>query len=217
LPDPSTPAGRQQFLAQVFGDIQQMWSGLFADAGAPYSPAKLVFFTSQVSTGCGVATSDVGPFYCPADQSVYLDTRFFDQMEKQYGVTGDFSQAYVVAHEMGHHIQNLLGINGRVAAAEQTDPALKNPLSVRVELQADCLAGVWAHSTYERKLLEPGDLDEALRAAAAVGDDFLQQAATGQVSPEAWTHGSSAQRQHWLTVGYDSGETSQCDTLNASG
>ncbi len=216
LPSPATATGRRQFLGQVFTDTQQMWATLFASAGTSYSPARLVFFTSNVTTGCGGATSEIGPFYCPADRTVYLDTRFFDLMAQRYGVKGDFSEAFVVAHEMGHHVQNVLGVTGRVAAADQANPSQRNAVSIRVELQADCLAGVWAHSTYTRNLLEPGDLQEALVAAAAVGDDFQQKAATGQVTPDEWTHGTSAQRQRWLTAGFDSGQPSACDTFSSS-
>jgi predicted metalloprotease len=146
---------------------------------------------------------------------VYLDIRFFDVMQQRFGVGGSFAEAYVVAHEMGHHVQNTLGLTARVANAERINPSQSNGLSVGVELQADCYAGVWAHSTYQRQLLEPGDLDQALNAAAAVGDDFQQKAATGQISPEQWTHGSSAQRQAWLTKGFDSGDPATCNTFAA--
>lgn len=216
LPNPTTEASRRLYLTDVFNDAQRVWSQAFAAGGVPYRPARLTFFTSNVTSACGPATAEVGPFYCPADQGVYLDTSFFDLMEQRYGVTGDFAQAYVVAHELGHHVQNQLGISSRVAAATQSNPALENPLSVRVELQADCLAGVWAHSSYERQLLNPGDIDSALNAAAAVGDDFLQRATGNLVTPDSWTHGSSAQRQHWLTVGFDSGKVSDCDTFTSS-
>jgi predicted metalloprotease len=175
-----------------------------------------VLFSSAVQTACGTESSEVGPFYCPADQTVYLDLKFFQDMEQKYGVKGDFSQAYVVAHEVGHHIQLLTGVTTQVAQLRQQYPAQANAVSVRVELQADCYAGVWAHSAYTRDLLEPGDLDEALTAAAAVGDDFLQKQATGSVQPENWTHGTSAQRQKWLQTGYDKGEPSACDTFSAS-
>lgn len=216
FPNPSTPQGQRQFITTVFNDVQKMWAREFDDAGLSYRSARLVIFTSNVSTSCGEQSSEVGPFYCPADQSVYLDLRFFTALEQQFGVTGDFSQAYVVAHEMGHHVQNLLGISRRVAVADQRDPSQANSRSVRVELQADCLAGVWAHSTYERDLLEPGDLQEALTAAAAVGDDFLQQLASGQVEPENWTHGSSSQRQRWLRTGFDTGSPAACDTYSGA-
>ena len=216
LPSPNTPASRRLYVTAVFNDAQRMWAQLFQQAGLTYRPARLVLFTAKVSTACGAASSDSGPFYCSGDQTVYLDTTFFDDLQARFGVTGDFSQAYVVAHEMGHHIQYLLGVTGRVAAADQVNPSIKNALSIRVELQADCLAGVWAHSTYQRNLLEPGDLEEALAAAASVGDDFLQQATTGSVNPESWTHGTSAQRDQWLTTGFNTGETSACDTFSAT-
>ena len=216
LPNPSTTAGQSQFITQVFNDIQTTWSGAFAQAGIRYTPARLVLFSSGVETGCGAQTADVGPFYCPADATVYLDLRFFNDLQQKLGVTGDFSQAYVIAHEMGHHIQNLLGVSQRVAAADQTNPAGANALSVRVELQADCLAGVWTHTTYTRNLLQPGDLDAALNAAAAVGDDFLQQFTNNPTEPDNWTHGSSAQRQEWLTTGYQTGDPTSCDTFTAA-
>jgi predicted metalloprotease len=168
-----------------------------------------------VPTSCGVQSSDVGPFYCPGDHTVYLDVSFFTQLEQQFGVSGDFAQAYVVAHELGHHVQTITGVSAQVAAATQSSPASANALSVLTELQADCYAGVWAHSTYRRGLLEAGDIEEALAAAGAVGDDFLQNTATGTVEPEKWTHGSSAQRQRWVVTGYDSGQPAACDTFSA--
>jgi predicted metalloprotease len=212
---PDSASADQRFVAAVFSDAQEEWQKIFAKAGIQYHAARLVLFSSAVQTGCGTESSQVGPFYCPADGTVYLDTLFFKEMEAKYGVKGDFSQAYVVAHEFGHHIQNLTGVSTQVAQLSQQYPAQANGLSVRAELQADCYAGVWAHSTYSRGLLEPGDLDEALKAAATVGDDFLQKAATGSVQPEQWTHGSSAQRQKWLKIGYDKGEPSACDTFSA--
>jgi predicted metalloprotease len=215
LPTPSTTAQVQQFISAVFTDAQQDWSKVFATAGATYVPAKLVLFSSVVNTGCGTESSEVGPFYCPADHTVYLDVVFFDEMEQRYGVAGDFAQAYVVAHEVGHHIQTITGVTGQVAQLQQNNPGATNSLSILTELQADCYAGVWAHSTYQRGLLEPGDIDEALTAAAAVGDDFLQKSATGTINPEQWTHGSSAQRQQWLTKGYETGQPSSCDTFAA--
>jgi predicted metalloprotease len=215
LPTPTTTAGVQQFITTVFNDAQADWQRVFTEAGQTYTPAKLVLFSSVVTTGCGTETSAVGPFYCPADLTVYLDVAFFDLMEQRYGVTGDFAQAYVVAHELGHHIQRLTGVTTQVTQLQQSTPASANALSVLTELQADCYAGVWAYSTYQRGLLEPGDLDEALTAAAAVGDDFLQKSATGTIDPEQWTHGSSAQRQQWLTTGYDSGKPASCNTFAA--
>jgi predicted metalloprotease len=216
LPAPDTATAEQKFIAAVFTDAQEEWQSIFTKAGKQYRAARLVIFSSAVRTGCGTESSEVGPFYCPADGTVYLDLQFFKDMEQKYGVKGDFSQAFVVAHELGHHIQNLTGVSSQVAQLSQQYPAQANALSVRTELQADCYAGVWAHSAYTRDLLDPGDLDEALTAAAAVGDDFLQKQATGSVQPEQWTHGSSAQRQKWLQTGYDKGAPSACDTFSAS-
>jgi predicted metalloprotease len=205
----------QRFVASVFTDAQDEWQKIFSAAGQQYTKARLVLFSSAVQTGCGTESAQVGPFYCPADGTVYLDLAFFREMEKKYGIKGDFSQAYVVAHELGHHIQNLTGVSSQVSQLSQQYPAQANQLSIRAELQADCYAGVWAHSTYTRGLLEPGDLDEALQAASTVGDDFLQKQATGSVQPEQWTHGSSAQRQKWLKIGYAKGEPAACDTFAA--
>lgn len=216
LPTPTSAEAVRRFVAAVFTDAQAEWHKVFAAAGLTYRPARMVLFSSAVRTGCGTETSEIGPFYCPLDHTVYLDTVFFDAMERRYGVQGDFAMAYVVAHEMGHHIQTITGLTADVARLERANPALANALSVRTELQADCYAGVWAHSTYVRDLLEPGDLAEALTAAAVVGDDFQQRAATGTVSPEQWTHGSSEQRQQWLTTGFTTGRPSSCDTFAAS-
>ena len=213
LPQSTGLSQVQQFIGAVFTDAQNEWTKVFASAGVRYQPARLVLFSSAVNTACGAESAKVGPFYCPADRTVYLDTSFFDEMQQRYGVGGDFAQAYVVAHELGHHVQNLTGVAAQVNALQQRFPANANNLSVLTELQADCYAGVWAYSTYRRGLLEPGDLEEALTAAAAVGDDFLQKSPTGSVQPEAWTHGSSAQRQHWLAVGYDSGKPASCNTF----
>src|ERR1700761_4336177 len=213
---PPTQTATSATAGQKFIAAQEEWAAIFSKAGKQYHPARLVLFSSAVKTGCGTESSEVGPFYCSADQTVYLDLKFFQDMEQKYGVKGDFSQAYVVAHELGHHIQLITGVTSQVGQLSQQYPAQANALSVRVELQADCYAGVWAHSAYTRDLLEPGDLDEALTAAAAVGDDFLQKQATGSVQPEQWTHGSSAQRQKWLQTGYDKGEPSACDTFSAS-
>jgi uncharacterized protein len=215
---PTSPdgTGGHAFLRAVFDDVQAMWKQEFADAGIEYTPARMTIFTDEVHTACGTQPATVGPFYCPADHGVYLDTRFFDALSRQVGVKlGDFAQAYVVAHEVAHHVQVLLGISHRVAVADQQDPAGKNARSVRVELQADCLAGIWKHSSYQRGELTAKDFEEALRAAAVVGDDFQQRAATGTITPETWTHGSSAQRQQWLTTGFEQGNPSACDTFAA--
>jgi predicted metalloprotease len=192
-------------LRGVFDDAQAMWKREFENAGSTYAPATLTIFHGQVDTACGTETVNTGPFYCPADRGVYLDTRFFAALGRATGVQiGFFAQAYVVAHEVGHHVQALLGI----LRAEQS-----NARSVRVELQADCLAGIWKHSAYRRDQITPADFAEALRAAAVVGSDFQQKLAGGAVTPEDWTHGSSAQRQHWLTLGFQSGQPGDCDTF----
>jgi uncharacterized protein len=216
LPRPTTTADVPRFITAVFDDAQADWQGVFTSAGETYTPAKLTLFSSQVNTGRGVESSATGPFDCPTDLTVYLDIAFFDAMETRYGLTGDFAQAYVVAHELGHHIQRITGVTGQVQQLQKRNPAQANSLSVLTELQADCYAGVWAHSTYERGLLEPGDIDDALSAAAVVGDDFLQKSANGTITPENWTHGSSAQRQQWLTTGYNTGQPSACNTFARS-
>jgi uncharacterized protein len=213
-PSSTSATAARQFVTAVFSDAQQDWRSVFQAAGQTYTDARLQLFTAGVHTACGAQSSEVGPFYCPADHTVYLDVTFFTQLENQFGVQGDFAQAYVVAHELGHHIQTITGTTAQVNAAQQANPTSANALSVRTELQADCYAGVWAHSTYRRGLLEPGDLEEALTAAAAVGDDFLQHAAAGSIEPEQWTHGSSAQRQQWLNTGYESGEPASCNTFS---
>jgi uncharacterized protein len=215
---PASPEGTggNAFLTAVFDDVQAMWKEEFAQAGVHYAPATLTIFRDEVHTKCGTQSGDIGPFYCPADHGVYLDTRFFDALGHSVGVTlGDFARAYVVAHEVAHHVQVLLGITGRVRATDEQDPAGKNARSVRLELQADCLAGVWKHATYQRGELTDKDFEDALRAAAVVGDDFQQHRATGTISPEDWTHGSSQQRQHWLTTGFDQGKPAACDTFGS--
>ena len=199
-PNLSSATAQATFLKGVFNDIQTMWKSDFVDGGIGYSPAQIMIFQSSVSTACGNETSDTGPFYCPGDQTVYLDLSFFAAMEARYGLKGDFAEAHVVAHEMGHHIQNLVGISSRVVAS----------------LQVDRLAGVWAHSTYTRSLLEPGDIEEALNAAEIVGDDFLARASgSATVDPDSWTHGSSAQRQQWFTTSFDSGNADAFNTFNS--
>jgi uncharacterized protein len=211
-PDPD--ANLTRFAAFVVGDVQDSWATAFAAAGRQYQPTVLVLFTGGVDTGCGAASSAVGPFYCPADLKVYLDLGFFRELRDRFGAPGDFAQAYVIAHEFGHHVQNLLGITSEVSQEQLSDPGSANELSVRLELQADCLAGVWAHSAYEDNLLEVGDLEEGLAAAAAVGDDRIQQQAGGPIDRESFTHGSSAQRTAWFTRGFQGGEVSSCDTFS---
>ncbi|MGE5597439.1 MAG: neutral zinc metallopeptidase [Hyphomicrobiales bacterium] len=210
--EPETP--EEELVAFVVEDTQAFWSQQFAQAGMPYREVKLVLFEQAVNTACGPASSDTGPFYCPGDERMYIDLSFFRELAQRFGAPGDFAQAYVIAHEMGHHIQKLTGTNDQVSGLQQRNPNDANELSVRLELQADCLAGVWAHSTYERDLLESGDLEEGLTAAAAVGDDRLQREATGRVNPETWTHGSSEQRTRWFRTGFDSGSADSCDTFS---
>jgi uncharacterized protein len=212
---PSTSDELVDFLRFVTGDINDFWAARFNQAGGTgYRVTTVNVFTGVVQTGCGNATSDVGPFYCPADQQVYLDLAFFRDLDQRFRAPGDFAQAYVVAHEIGHHVQNITGIFDQVDRAKRADPGQANALSIRAELQADCLAGVWGHSTYERGLLESGDLEEGLAAAAAVGDDRIQSQVTGQINPETWTHGSSEQRTKWFRRGFDSGDPASCDTFS---
>jgi uncharacterized protein len=203
-----------QFVDFVQGDAQDFWTQQFQSAGKPYQRAKVVIFRDQVQSGCGLASSATGPFYCPLDQKVYLDLGFFDELQSRFKAPGDFAEAYVVTHEIGHHIQQQLGIEQQVRQESQTNPDDANELSVRLELQADCLAGVWARSTYDRGLLESGDIQEGQTAAAAVGDDRIQQQAQGRIDPETFTHGTSEQRAHWLQTGFDSGRLEACDTFS---
>jgi predicted metalloprotease len=214
-PELDPDADLVNFFSFVFDDVQFFWADYFAKSGGnQYAYATLALFEQSVNTQCGGATDAVGPFYCPADQTVYFDLDFMKDLGERFDAPGDFAQAYVVAHEVGHHVQNLTGINAEVNRLQQQSPDEANELSVRLELQADCLAGVWGYSTYERGLLESGDLEEGLAAAAAVGDDRLQQQATGQVNPETFTHGSSDQRVSWFKRGFESGDPSQCDTFS---
>jgi uncharacterized protein len=216
VPAATAPAPAQSSLREVFDDAQAMWQREFEEAGATYTPATLTLFRDHVDTACGTESANTGPFYCPADHGVYLDERFFDALGGAVGVRlGDFARAYVVAHEVGHHVQTLVGTLEQVRALDAKDPAGTNGRSVRFELQADCFAGVWAHTRYQRGQLAPGDIEDALRAAAIVGSDFQQKRATGTIRPEEWTHGSSAQRQHWLTVGLEQGAPAACDTFAA--
>jgi len=204
------------FVSFVLNDVQDVWGSVLPQgAGQQYQDARLVLFNGTDQSGCGYAQSQMGPFYCPLDQRVYIDLGFYQEMKSRFGAPGDFAQAYVLAHEIGHHVQNLLGIAEKVHELRQTNPEASNALSVRMELQADCLAGVWAHTTRQRNLLEAGDVEEGMNAAAAVGDDRIQRQATGTVSPEDWTHGSSKQRVAWFMQGYQSGDVSTCDTFNS--
>lgn len=205
------------FISFVLDDAQAVWDKKLADMGQRYRPATLVLFTDSVTSGCGFAESAMGPFYCPADEKVYIDLGFYRQLQTRFGAPGDFAQAYVLAHEIGHHLQTVLGYSPRMRRAQKKNPSMKNELSVLLELQADCFAGVWAHSTAKRDLLERGDIEEGLGAAAAVGDDRIQKQATGRVNPETWTHGSSRQRQKWFTIGLDAGTVEACDTFKAAG
>lgn len=202
-----------RFLSAALDDHQATWRALLAKQGTAYPDAKLVLFRQAVQSGCGNASSAMGPFYCPADQRVYLDLGFFDDLARSYGAPGDFAQAYVLAHEIGHHVQHVLGTNQTMRRAQQARPDQANQLSVALELQADCYAGVWAHGAAQRGDLEPGDMDEGLAAAAAVGDDRLQRQSRGEVNPESFTHGSSAQRMQWFRAGFDRGDPSACDTF----
>jgi uncharacterized protein len=198
------------FVSFVLDDAQAVWK---QQLGASYRPAKLVLFRDAVQSACGFAESATGPFYCPADEKVYIDLGFYQELQQRFGAPGDFAQAYVLAHEIGHHVQNLLGTEAEVRRARSTRADLANELSVRLELQADCYAGVWGHSTAQRQVLEQGDVEEGLGAAAAVGDDRLQRMGGGRVVPETFTHGSSEQRQQWFQRGMQSGRPDDCDTF----
>jgi uncharacterized protein len=222
-PNPETTArgaserGLEQVAVGSFNDVQRTWAKVLPEAaGSPYRDAKLVLFWDEVRSGCGAAAAEMGPFYCPADQRVYLDLGFYRELSGKFGAPGDFAQAYVIAHEVGHHVQNLLGIAERAQRAQRRQPGSRNAISVRVELQADCYAGVWGHSAAQRKILDPGDVEEGLRAAAAVGDDHLQKMAGGRVSPESFTHGWAADRVRWFRRGLESGSPGACDTFAAS-
>jgi predicted metalloprotease len=206
-----------QFVSFVLDDVQASWHNLLpAQGGRQYRHAKLVLFRDSIDSACGQAESATGPFYCPGDEKVYLDLGFFDELKGRFGAPGEFAQAYVIAHEIGHHVQKLLGIEGKVQRMRESNPAAANPLSVRLELQADCFAGVWARSTEQRKIIDSSDVEAGMRAAAAVGDDRLQKMATGHVSPERFTHGSSRQRTQWFQSGLNSGQMSACDTFAAA-
>jgi len=215
-PDTARDASEQnevEFVKFVLNDVQANWDRLLPQSGASYRHAKLVLFRDETQSGCGEAQSATGPFYCPQDEKVYLDLGFFEELRNRFGAPGEFAQAYVIAHEIGHHVQKLLGIEGKVRRLQRQEPSEGNKLSVGMELQADCFAGVWANSTEQRKLINQDDIAAGLRAAAAVGDDRLQKMATGRVSPESFTHGSSAQRMSWFKTGLDSGRVSACKTI----
>ncbi|HTP49815.1 MAG TPA: neutral zinc metallopeptidase [Anaeromyxobacteraceae bacterium] len=217
-PSPA-PAGedeRVQFVSFVLDDLQATWGSEFARAGKKYPHAKLVLFRDETRSACGGAEAASGPFYCPADGKVYVDLGFYDELRDRFGAPGEFAEAYVLAHEIGHHVQTLLGIESRVRRLQEEGPSRRNALSVKLELQADCLAGIWAHSTERRQLLERGDVESGLGAAAAVGDDRLERQATGRVHPETWTHGSSAERVAWFRRGLESGDMASCDTFAPS-
>lgn len=207
-----------QFASTVLANTEDVWTALFKEMNKEYQAPKMVLFSDVDESGCGTAQSAMGPFYCPADDRVYLDLSFFNEMETRFKVVGDFSKAYVIAHEVGHHIQNLLGISRKVQAMRsQLSETEYNKLSVKLELQADFLAGVWAHHAQRMdNILDPGDIEEALNAASAVGDDKLQEAANGRVVPDAFTHGTSAQRMRWFKKGFETGDIKQGDTFNAS-
>jgi predicted metalloprotease len=205
-----------RFASVVLADTEDTWQQLLPKAGRRYENPRLVLFTGAVQSACGTTSSAVGPFYCPQDHKLYLDLSFFNEMSQRLGASGDFAQAYVIAHEVGHHVQNLLGIAERVGRLQrQSGEAEGNALSVRMELQADCLAGVWGyHANRERSVIEPGDFEEGLAAAAAIGDDRLQKMSRGYVQPETWTHGSSQQRRAWLRKGLETGDPDACDTFS---
>jgi predicted metalloprotease len=203
-----------KFVDFVAGDVDATWQKLFEQSGKVYEPPAIVLYDNGIQSACGSAPSTVGPFYCPRDRKVYLDLAFLEELQRRLGAPGDFAQAYVIAHEIGHHVQNLLGVMDDVNLAQQEDPNDANDLSVRLELQADCLAGIWGHSANAKgDLLQPGDLEEALTAAAAVGDDRIQKQAGGSVDPDTFTHGSGEQRVKWFRAGYDTGDPTACDTF----
>jgi len=218
--DPKDNEG--QFVNAVTVDVQGFWADRFQAAGKTYNDTVTVLFTDQTQSGCGVASSATGPFYCPNDTKVYLDTAFFDELKNRFGAPGEFAQAYVIAHEFGHHVQDELGIMDQVAQQQQSYPSRANDLSIRLELQADCLAGVWAHSVYttpdqsDIESITDKDVQDAINAAAAVGDDRIQEQATGTIDKESWTHGSADQRAKWFNTGFKGGTTEGCDTFSAA-
>jgi predicted metalloprotease len=203
-----------QFVSFVLDDTQKTWTDLLPEqTGKPYRHAKLVLFRDATQSACGGAEAATGPFYCPGDEKVYIDLGFYDELQSRFGASGDFAKAYVLAHEIGHHVQKILGIEGQARRLQQGNPQAANQVSVRLELQADCFAGVWAHSTQERHLLEAGDVESALSAAAAVGDDRIQKMTRGRIQPETFTHGSSEQRMSWFNKGFNGGTVQSCNTF----
>ena len=202
-----------QFVSFVLDDVQQTWASAFQGAGSRFRPANLVLFRDGTESGCGIGQSAMGPFYCPLDEKVYLDLGFFSELDRRFGAPGDFAQAYVIAHELGHHVQHLLGMDERVRDVQRQNPEVANQMSVRLELQANCYAGVWAHSAAERGKLETGDVEEGLGAASAVGDDRIQRRTQGSVNVDSFTHGSAQQRAEWFRRGFESGRSSACDTF----
>jgi predicted metalloprotease len=211
-----------EFVNAVNNDVQGIWQQQFSASNQPYQPAKLVLFRDGTQSSCGYGAAAMGPFYCPGDQKAYIDLGFYEDLQSRFGAPGDFAQAYVLAHEIGHHVQHLLGIDQTVQQAQERNPRQANELSVRMELQADCFAGVWGHQAAQRRdasqgmILEPGDVEEALTAATAIGDDRIQQQAGASVNPETWTHGSSDQRVQWFRVGMETGDPEKCDTFQGA-
>ncbi len=211
--DSAAEEPEKKFVTFVVGDVQDTWTKILPQYGAEYRRAKVVLFRNSTDSGCGMAQSAMGPFYCPVDEKVYIDLGFYDELKNRFGASGDFAQAYVLAHELGHHVQHLAGTEAEVRQRQESNPGMANELSVRLELQADCFAGVWGHSTNQRKILEAGDVDEGLAAASAVGDDRIQQKTTGRVNVDAFTHGSAAQRASWFKRGFESGDPRTCSTF----
>ena len=205
-----------RFVSFVLDDAQQVWSNVLPKYGSQYRPAKLVLFRGATETACGVGQSAMGPFYCPLDEKVYIDLGFYDELQSKFGASGDFAQAYVIAHELGHHVQHVLGTDQQVRRAQQGDPAAANQYSVRLELQADCYAGVWGRSTQQRDKLDQGDIEEGMNAAASVGDDRILSRSGQRVSTESFTHGSSQQRMTWFRRGFETGDPRQCDTFTGA-
>ena len=204
-----------RFVSFVLDDAQATWAKVLPTMGKQYQPARLVLFRDAINSTCGFAQAATGPFYCPLDQRVYIDLGFYQELKDRFGAPGDFAQAYVLAHEIGHHVQNLLGTDQEMRRAQQARPDQANALSVRLELQADCYAGVWGHSTEQRQLLDPGDVEEGIKAAAVVGDDRIQKMSTGRVNPDGFTHGTSEQRVAWFRRGYETGRPDACSTFES--